>query len=214
MGIVDLVFVLDSSGSIRDNNPSDGSYDNYALVLQFVRRIVESLMIGENLSRVGMVIYSNTAFNYFYLRTYFDRNQMIQVILQARYIGGTTNTAQGIFYAREQQFTAGQGDRPNVPNVMIVITDGRSSVNTSETIPEAMRAHRDGIKVISIGVTNAVDLTELRGISSPPQEPDRNYFTSVDFTQLGRIVGQISSAICEVAPPSKYTLNQMSAEHF
>ena len=200
-GIVDLVFVLDSSGSIRDNNPPDGSYDNFDLVLQFVIQLVESLMIGENQSRVGMVIYSNIAVNYFYLRTFYDRNELVQVISRAQYIDGPTHTAQGIFYAREQQFTVARGDRPNVPNVMVVITDGRSSVNTTETIPEAMRAHAEGINIISIGVTNAVDLFELSRISSPPHEQGTNYFMSVDFTQLERIIGQLSTAVCDVITP-------------
>ncbi len=33
---IDLCIVIDSSGSIRDNNPSDGSYDNWSLMLNFV----------------------------------------------------------------------------------------------------------------------------------------------------------------------------------
>ena len=36
---MDLCIIVDSSGSIRDNNPSDYSYDNWALVLQFVSRV-------------------------------------------------------------------------------------------------------------------------------------------------------------------------------
>ena len=36
---MDLCIVIDSSGSIRDNNPRDNSYDNWALVLQFVSRV-------------------------------------------------------------------------------------------------------------------------------------------------------------------------------
>ncbi len=37
--VVDLCIIVDSSGSIRDNNPSDGSYDNWDLLLQFVREV-------------------------------------------------------------------------------------------------------------------------------------------------------------------------------
>ena len=36
---MDLCIIVDSSGSIRDNNLSDNSYDNWALVLQFVSRV-------------------------------------------------------------------------------------------------------------------------------------------------------------------------------
>ena len=65
--IVDLVFVVDSSGSIRDNNPADGSFDNWALILQYVYDVVDFLDIGENANRIGLVAYSQNAVNIFYL---------------------------------------------------------------------------------------------------------------------------------------------------
>ena len=37
--LVDLCIVIDSSGSISDNNPSDGSYDNWKLTLEFVQEV-------------------------------------------------------------------------------------------------------------------------------------------------------------------------------
>ena len=38
-GMVDLCVVLDSSGSIKDRNPTDGSYDNWELILSFVKGV-------------------------------------------------------------------------------------------------------------------------------------------------------------------------------
>ena len=38
--LIDLCVVIDSSGSIRDNNPSDGSYDNWELILDFVKEVL------------------------------------------------------------------------------------------------------------------------------------------------------------------------------
>lgn len=37
--LIDLCVVIDSSGSIRDNNPPDRSYDNWELICQFVREV-------------------------------------------------------------------------------------------------------------------------------------------------------------------------------
>ena len=31
--------MIDSSGSIRDNNPQDGSFDNWNLILDFVKQV-------------------------------------------------------------------------------------------------------------------------------------------------------------------------------
>ena len=49
---LDLVFVLDSSGSIRNNNPADGSYDNWDGLLEFV--ISRILPIGANMKNIHL----------------------------------------------------------------------------------------------------------------------------------------------------------------
>ena len=52
------------------------------------------------------------------------------------YVGGTTNTANGLMLLRTQIFNVTNGDRPDVPDIAFVITDGQSNVNQSDTIPE------------------------------------------------------------------------------
>lgn len=66
--VVDLVFVVDSSGSIRAgnaNNP-DGQ-DNWALLLAFINNIISRLSISSTLTRVGMVVYSGDVTHYFFM---------------------------------------------------------------------------------------------------------------------------------------------------
>lgn len=38
--LIDLCIVIDSSGSIRDRNPPDGSYDNWQLILQYASEVL------------------------------------------------------------------------------------------------------------------------------------------------------------------------------
>ncbi len=45
---MDLCIVLDSSDSIREQNPADGSYDNWQLVLNFVKQV----RLGQTISRL------------------------------------------------------------------------------------------------------------------------------------------------------------------
>ncbi len=44
--ILDICLLLDSSGSIRDNNPPDDTYDNWNLLLQFAADLVDYFAIG------------------------------------------------------------------------------------------------------------------------------------------------------------------------
>ena len=43
----DLIIVVDSSGSIRDNNPEDKSYDNWQLIKDFLSDTADLLEISE-----------------------------------------------------------------------------------------------------------------------------------------------------------------------
>jgi len=58
------------------------------------------------------------------------------VVSGLSYVGGTTNTADGLRLLRTQIFNVSNGDRLSVPDIAFVITDGQSNVNSSDTIPE------------------------------------------------------------------------------
>jgi hypothetical protein len=196
---VDVVFVLDSSGSIRDNNPQDNSYDNWNLLLQFVANVIGSLNIGESSTRVGIVKYSFTVENVFYLNSYYDKTTLRNVVLAIPYMGSDTNTQEGIRQMHYTQFLAQNGDRAGVRNFAIIITDGVSTINPERTIPEAVSARADGIRILSVGITDKIDEEELREMSSAPQLEGQTYWRSPDFQQLGDIVDALVTETCAPA---------------
>ncbi len=51
----DLVFVVDSSGSITGSNSANANFDNWSLTLQFIASFVNQLDIGPSKFRVGVV---------------------------------------------------------------------------------------------------------------------------------------------------------------
>ena len=71
--IFDLVIVLDSSGSITENNQPD----NWDLTKEFVVSILQGLDISPSATRVGLVMFSRTVVNEFFLNTYSSRGDMI-----------------------------------------------------------------------------------------------------------------------------------------
>jgi len=67
-------------------------------------------------------------------------------------------------------FTPSSGDRPDVPNTAIILTDGEPTINT-DNLPKAIDdVHKNGINVIVIGITKSVSKDTLEQISSPPHE--------------------------------------------
>ena len=195
---MDIGFILDGSGSIRDANPSDRSFDNWNLLLQFVANVIDRL--PRSGTRVGAVIFSDRGELIFRLDQYSDLSDARDAILRTRYPGANTNTSGGLYVARTQLFNVNNGDRPDVPNLAIVITDGKSTFDNELTLPYAEDLRRDGTQMVSVGITNSVDENELRGLSSQPQLENVNYFTSPDFQQLEQIIEQLLASACVVTP--------------
>jgi collagen type VI alpha len=171
--------------------------------------IVRILDVSPSGTRVGVVMYSKRAENKFYLKTYQYKNEVINAILrlEREYMGSTTNTSGGLRTMNYEQFTAFNGDRPNIKNIAIVITDGESNEDEYRTISDAVAARADGITIFSIGVTDAVNAREVQEISSMPQRRDDNYWLSADFNVLERISTTVARQSCEIdtrtpAPPT------------
>lgn len=69
----------------------------------------------------------------------------------------STNTADALTQLRTKVFTAEGGVRSSdaaIPRVAVVITDGRSNINASQTIPSALALRESGVIVHSVGVVS------------------------------------------------------------
>ena len=120
-GLIDLVFIVDSSPSFQSVGSEDWKHS-----LRFLAAIVDKLDIVSTL-RVGMVLYSGFAENRFYLNTYSNKNDIKRAILGSPLMAGGTNTTDGMIKARTQQFLPSHGDRQAAPNVVLILTDGWSN---------------------------------------------------------------------------------------
>jgi len=63
----------------------------------------------------------------------------------------------------------GAGDRPNVPNVGVLVSDGHSTVNASRTLPEARLAKADDITMLAVIVNVDNNIDDMRAIVSDPR---------------------------------------------
>ena len=189
--VADIVFVLDSSGSIEISGQG-----NWNLMLNFLVDIVNRLTIGPNAIRVGVVSYSGQSKVNFLLDEHTNKSELVNAIKRIPYIGDSTNTAAAIEDMRTKVFTQ-RGDRSNVQNMAIVITDGESNIDQRNTIPNAERAKNDGIIMLAVGITKEINLDELRGISSNGVEGE-TYWRSSGFGVTEDIVENIVTQTCVV----------------
>ena len=68
----------------------------------------------------------------FPLDRYANKHSLFAAIRSIPYILGSTNTADGLRVLRSQVFNQANGDRPDVPNAAIIITDGISNLNSGK----------------------------------------------------------------------------------
>ena len=89
---IDLVFVVDVSGSIHSHRIDS--------VREFLTSIVADLDVALTSTRVGAVYFSNSSYTAFTLDQYTNRQDVQEAIRYIPYIGLKTNIAAGLRLAR------------------------------------------------------------------------------------------------------------------
>ena len=158
IGGLDLVFVLDTSGSI-------GS-ENFTNAKKSIENIVSSLRIGPN--KVAVITFSTDVTLLFNLNTHRDNATLIKAIREIPYTGGLTNTAEAIRVLRSEVLSETLGVRPSNEStqIAIIMTDGRSNLPNATKKEAEMLHNQTNFKVFAVGVGDAVDFSELLNIAS------------------------------------------------
>lgn len=172
----------------------DGSYSigiaNFVKVRAFLEVLVKSFEISPEKVQISLVQYSREPYTEFTLNTYNRIEDIIRAINTFPYRGGSTNTGKAMTYVREKVFLISKGARPNVPRVMILITDGKSSDAFKDP---ALKLKNAEVEIFAVGVKDAVR-TELEAIASPPEET--HVYTVEDFDAFQRISFELTQSVC------------------
>lgn len=178
----DIVFLIDGSNSIGQTN--------FYFVRDFLASIIQNLNVGSDGIQVGLVQYSTHAETEFYLNSYLSKAEMLSHIRGLRLKGGTRiNTGAALDYAYRYHFinSAGSRKQKGVPQILVILTGGRSN---DDVKPPADTMKRAAIMNIAIGVKNA-DSVQLEGIAVDPSL----VFTSKTFSSLPNIEEELTTLL-------------------
>ncbi|KAG8572802.1 hypothetical protein GDO81_012168 [Engystomops pustulosus] len=179
---IDIVFLIDGSASIK---PSD-----FEISKSFMKKIVDSLTIGQDKVRVGVAQYSEYPQKEFFLNEHFSSSSVNLNIDNIVQLKQNTYTGKALKFVK-QFFDPVNGSRKNqnVYQYLIVMTDGESHDTVYE---EAAELRNNGVTIFSvgIGIKNSFELVQIAGT---PQ----NVFMVENFEVLDSIRGQIVSQVCE-----------------
>ena len=182
---IDLVFVLDSSGSIRR--------DRWDIIREFTVNVTNSLTIGPVDSLVGVIVFSGNVRLEFNLMEHTSAATLIPALRNLPFLDSTTNTGGALELLLSGAQDGTMGLRDARAHIAIVLTDGRST-NQLNTLAAARALHAADIyEVYAVGLGNA-DIDELNAIASDPSLVfnSRNF----DLPTVIKLTDQIIEAIC------------------
>ena len=179
----DVVFALDSSGSI--------GAENWQRVLNFTKDIIGNFsVLGSQGVQVGVFIYAtkvskldrnNPESRGFFLDEFETKEEMFAKIDTLPWKDEETNTSGALWYMRQIMFSSEGGARGQANRLGIVVTDGEANRDQNLTAPFAAEAHERGITVLAIGVGDQTDSAELKAIASDRSAEDAQATNMTDF---------------------------------
>nr|XP_057937259.1 collagen alpha-3(VI) chain-like isoform X2 [Doryrhamphus excisus] len=154
----DIIFLVDGS---------DGVGREFPIIQEFIRRVVESLNVGENKIRIGVVQFGDYAQADMYLNTHSTKEEVLDAVRGIRQRGGRQrNLGQALKFVSDDVLTAARGSRKQqgVPQFLIVVSSGSS---TDDVRRPASSLKQSRVLPFSIG-TRGMDPTELKIVSYTP----------------------------------------------
>ena len=190
MARADIAFLLDASESIQEN---------WDTILAYVRALINQLEVDEDVIRVAATQFSTEAHLIYYLNRYFTRQGASNALVNLRQIEGSTNLRAGFDFIRNNIFQRVNGDRPEAPNILVVITDGFAD-DRENALLAANRLKNDGTQIYMVGVGLDASEDELMRYASDSR--DVTYVESPN--QLLSTVASVISRVCPERFTSKY----------
>lgn len=94
--VADIVFVVDSSGSI--------GLENFQKVKQFIKDVIMTFDVGLNRTRVALIEYSTLAHIEFKLNEKTNQADLLKAVDNVTYSGGGTSTSDALKLMRTEGF--------------------------------------------------------------------------------------------------------------
>ncbi|XP_026172744.1 collagen alpha-6(VI) chain-like [Mastacembelus armatus] len=183
----DIIFLVDGSGSIDRTE--------FESMQTFMRSLVEKTTVGETHTQFGVILYANNARAAFTLNTYNSKQQILSAINDTKALGGGTYTSWALKYS-VQFFSTTNGGRIQVPQILMVITDG-DATDHHDLKASSDELRQKGVTVFSIGVKEAKEeqlVTMAGGDSS-------KVFYVDNFKGLSTLYKNISDVLCNSTKP-------------
>lgn len=160
---------------------------HFQTMKRFVREFMEHFTIGPTANQFSVVVFNDVAREVFSLNRHFSLSDIQSAVMNITYSGGGTSIGKALEYARLVPFTSSRGARSDAAKIVILITDGQSSISN-----EAQLLKDQNVTIFCIGVTTGIKEQLLRNVST------HNDYTNITekFTTISRIKAHVAEKSC------------------
>ncbi|KJH50767.1 von Willebrand factor type A domain protein [Dictyocaulus viviparus] len=151
---LDLILVLDSSGSLRDQFQDE---------IDVIRRIVKHVTIDEKATRVMLIQFSGTQHLEFNFNQFTTREESLAALDVLRHVSGITRIGGALEFTIEALKDPANGVRDaSVPKIVYLLTDGRTHDYPKDLeMVEALKKTIPNVDIWAYGTGNYVAMAAL-----------------------------------------------------
>uniref|UniRef100_A0A8C5NPE3 von Willebrand factor A domain containing 1 n=1 Tax=Junco hyemalis TaxID=40217 RepID=A0A8C5NPE3_JUNHY len=184
----DLLFLLDSSASV--------SRYEFSKVKEFMWDLLQPLAFGPRDVQASIIHISTSPSMEFPFDRHLSGAGLRSAIAATRQRMGDTNTGKALALAKEKLFSSQAGARPDVPKVLVWVTDGFST----DDISEPMQLLKDMGVTVFIVSTGRGNFLQLSAAASAPSDAHLHF---VDVDDLPIITPELRDAIRGTRAPGQ-----------
>ena len=194
----DIFLAVDGSASI--------GHSQFESVRKFLLQLISAVKVHEDYTHFGLLQFSTNEQTRieFGLDDSHDSNVLMDKVRNLKYQSGlSTKTGHALAMVEEKVFTPENDDRPDVPDYLIIFTDGQAS-DRRNALKNARKLKEKGIKIVAIGAGEQkfAFLSQLEEMASSPSD-----VWMADFDNLNEIVDvvvkDIVNEVCPTPPPDR-----------
>lgn len=185
---LDVAFIVDKTKSL--------GVANFLLLKGFLLELVAAMNIGPNATHTAIMTFSKKPkiLSYF-ANTKFHSNEVVHEFISdiPVFLGGGTYTDKALMAAADRIFIERAGDRLEYPNVLILLTDGRTNSKSRPFSEITPKLKEKNVRIIAVGIGQYEDfegqLEEIAG---------KNVHNASNFDELSNLFSEILAETCSV----------------
>lgn len=176
---VDLVFLVQSTGKM--------GVDNWRQTVLFMKYVADAFDVSKTGTRLGLVVKGRT----FYVVVDFNRIVKKPLLLAAMGLiplpFGDQKIGKGLRDVKE--LVLNPSGRPNIPPVLIVVTDGKSVDDVTQPVKSLMDS---GVEMFAVGLGEKISLGQLEKLAS---FPSTEHVYHGDYKEVVKIASKVVAQI-------------------